>query len=269
MCGHHHRFRKMKRPFVFFTFVSDNYYSPVGTPELVNSFKKFHNDIPLVVFRQDIVDEIIDPAKKFMGGAVNWLNAKPMFAKLLIDRFDCIVNIDADTVILGRLDEVLSQNYDIGAVTNFNDYENRHVENITDEMYLQAGMVASRRPEFWDIWMKASLADNWKYKCAENDTLNTVVYNQLVPQGWKLKIFDKDKDYYGCKLLGREKECVIDQGGVMCRGEKVKAYHAAKGPQNLPKLSADKLTSYGFNNQVKDFIMAAGGYGTSVIYDTL
>lgn len=257
------------KPYVFYTFVSDNWYEPVGTPYLINSFKKFHPDIPLVIFRNDMVEKIIDPQRKFMGGAVNWLNAKPMFAKLLTEKYECVVNIDADSVILGRLDEVFTNDYDVGSVMNFNHYENRHLENITDEMYLQAGLVASRKPEFWDIWMARSLKDNWQYKCAENDTLNLVVYNELIPKGWKLKIFDKDKDFYGCKLLGRESECEIKQGGVTRGGERVLAYHAAKGPANLPKLTPEKLNSYGFKPEVVDYIRMCGEYGTSVLYDEI
>jgi len=238
----------------------------VGTPLLINSFKKFHPDIPLVVFRQDIVDKIIDPKKKFMGGAVNWLNAKPMFAKLLTDKYELVVNIDADSVILGRLDEVLTQDFEICAVVNKNDYESVSVENVTEEMFLQAGFIGSRRPEFWDMWMQVSLRDNWKYRCAENDTMNLVIYNQLIPAGWKLKVLDQKKDYWGCKVLGREKECVVKGDKVMCRGEQVKIYHAAKGPANLPKLSPDKLEGYGFNSKVIDFINYVGRYGTSEIY---
>jgi lipopolysaccharide biosynthesis glycosyltransferase len=248
---------------VFFTFISDDYYQPVGTPMLINSFKKFHPDIPLVVFRQDVVDKIIDPQKKFMGGAVNWLNAKPMFAKLLTDKYDLVVNIDADSVVLGRLDELLEGDYHVGSVLNVNDFENRHIGSVTDEMYLQAGLIASTRPEFWDIWMAESLKNNWQYKCAENDSMNIVIYEQL--KDWKLKIFD-EKGYWGCKLLDREKECVIERGKVMCRGEEVKIYHAAKGPMNLPKLTTEKLQKYGFNQEVINHINNLGHYGTSVIY---
>jgi len=255
------------KPIVFFTFVSDSYYEGVGTPLLINSFKKFHPDIPLVIFRQDIVDKIIDPDKKFMGGNVNWLNAKPMFAKLLADKYELVINIDADSVCLGRLDEALTKDFDICSVVNQNDYESVSVENITEEMYLQAGFVGSRRPEFWDIWMQMSLRDCWRYRCAENDTLNLVVYNQL--KDWKLKVLDKKNGYYGCKLLGREKECTVDKGKVMCRGEEVKMYHAAKGPNNMPKLSREKLLSYGFSHEVMNHILNLGTYGTSVIYDEL
>jgi hypothetical protein len=257
------------RPVVFYTFVSDNYYEPVGTPLLINSFKKFHPDIPLVVFRQDVVDKIIDPTKKFLGGNVNWLNAKPMFANILAQKYELVVNIDADSVILGRLDEILTKDFDICSVVNKNDYESVSVENITEEMYLQAGFIGSRRPEFWNIWMAVSLRDNWQYRCAENDTLNLVVYNQLIPAGWKLRVMDKNKNYWGCKILGRESECKIKAGGVYCRGEQVKIYHAAKGPANLPKLSPDKLQGYGFKQDVIDYINYVGRYGTSELYGTI
>ena len=97
----------MKEPFVVYSFVSDDYYYPVGTAQFVNSFKRFHPDIPLVIFRQDWVDKIID------GHDVNWLNAKPMFAKLLTDKYECVINMDVDQVVLGRMDEMFTNDYDI------------------------------------------------------------------------------------------------------------------------------------------------------------
>lgn len=256
----------MKRPYVFYTFVSDDYYHPVGTPGLINSFKYFHPDIPLVVFRQDIVSKIINPQTKYLGGTVNWLNAKPVFAKILTEKYDCVVNIDADSICTDRLDEVFTNDYDIGSVMNLNDFENRSLDNITNEMYLQAGLVACRRPEFWDIWMAESLKNNWQYKCAENDSLNVVVYNQLIPDGWKLKIFDKDKDYYGCKSLNRESEFKLENGGLTCRGEKVKLYHSAKGPGNMPKFQLDKM---GFKPEVIRYLHLLTNYGVSEIYDQI
>jgi len=247
----------MKEPFVVYSFVSDDYYYPVGTAQFVNSFKRFHPDIPLVIFRQDWVDKIID------GHDVNWLNAKPMFAKLLTDKYECVINMDVDQVVLGRMDEMFTNDYDIGSVINFNDYENVSTEGVSEEDYLQAGCVASRIPEFWDIWMARSLRDNWQCRCAENDTLNMTIYEH--PQ-WKLKVFDKKKDYYGCKSLGREKEFELVGNKVMCRNEQVRCYHYAKGPNNMPKASQEKLKSYGFNENVIKYINIVGNYGTSVIY---
>ena len=41
-----------KEKVCFFTFVSDNYYTPIGTPKMINSFKRFHPDIDLVALLQ-------------------------------------------------------------------------------------------------------------------------------------------------------------------------------------------------------------------------
>jgi len=246
-----------KKPFVVYTFVSDSYFYPVGTAQFINSFKRFHPDIPLVVFRDDWVNKIID------GHDINWLNAKPMFAKLLTEQYECVINLDADQVILGRLTEIFKDDYDIGSVQNFNDYENVSIDGVKEEDYLQAGCVASRIPEFWDIWMARSLKDARNCRCAENDTLNMVAYEN--PQ-WKLKVFDKEKDYYGCKSLGREKEFIVENGKVMCRGEQVLMYHFAKGPGNMPKASQEKLVSYGFSDEVRGFINAVGNQGVTITY---
>ena len=213
-----------------FTFVSDDYYTPIGTPKMINSFKRFHPDIDLVVYRQDIIDVMF---KKF--GFLNWLNAKPTCAKLLDDKYDLVVNIDADSVILGRLEAVLAQNYDIGAAWNYNDYENRGVENVTEKMFLNAGLVASRKKEFWDIWEMEN-REAYKYVCAENDILNLIWYNHAALRNFRKKIFDKKKDYYGCKSLGKEGKFIVDNNKIMCEGERVFLYHHAKGPGALPKL---------------------------------
>lgn len=247
----------MKLPYVVYGFCSDDYYHGVGAPQFINSFKRFHPEIPLVIFRDDRVRQIID------GHHVNWLNAKPMFAKLLTDQYECVVQMDVDQIVLGRMTEIFKDDYDIGSVMNFNDYENVSIDGVSEQDYLQAGCVASRVPEFWDIWMARSLKDAWQCRCAENDTLNMVIHEN--PQ-WKLKVFDKDKDYYGCKSLGREKEFTLEDGKVMCRGEQVVVYHAAKGPNNMPKLTPEKMVGYGFSPQVVDFANFCGNFGVSMTY---
>ena len=245
---------------VFFTFVSDQVYSVIGTPILINSFKKFHPDIDLVIFRQDMVDRI------FKERGVNFFNAKPTFAKLLTPYYDLIVNIDADCIVCGRLDAVLAQDYDFGAAWNFNDYENRHIEEITDEMYLQAGLVASRDKKFWDIWEEGNKMA-WKYQCAENDILNFVAYRDPYLKSLRMKIFDKEKDYYGCKSLNREKEATrMEDGTIQIRGEYLKVYHHAKGQSHLPKLVFEEL---GFPDKVSTILNVIGKYGTSARYSSI
>lgn len=244
---------------VFFTIVSDSYYYGSGTPLFINSFKRFHPDIDLVVFRQDMIDQV------FKQKGINFFTAKPAFANLLTPHYDLVVNIDADHIVLSRLDEILAGDYAIAAPWNFNDYENRHFVSddgkmtVTDEMFIQGGLVASPSKSFWTEYEERN-REAYKYRCAENDILNLIWYEGK----YKTKILDKEDGlYYGCKLLNREKECTVSEDGkIMCRGAQVKLYHNAKGPA-FPKLNFEKL---GFQKDVVDYMNVLGGYGKTVIY---
>lgn len=235
---------------VAFVPVEDRLYYAEGTHIMVNSFKRFHPDVDLVVFRQDVVDRL------FAEKGINWYQAKPFFAELLFD-YDLIVNLDADHVITGRMTEVFDNvDYEVGFPWNFNDYENASFDNITEEMYLQAGMVASTSKKFWLEWQKIN-REAMQYLRKENDTVNLLVYNQM-PE-LNLKIFDKEKDYYGCKSLGREPEFYIEDDKLMCRGEQVIAYHYARGGGALPKLDFKNMP---LKDEVKNWLYALN-YGQS------
>lgn len=242
---------------VAFTCVDDNLYYPEGTHIMVNSFKRFHPDIDLVVFRQDTVDKL------FKEKNINWYQAKPFFAELLEDKYDLIVNCDADHIFLDRMTEVFDNvDYEVGMPWNFNDYENAEFENITEKMYLQAGMVASTSHEFWATWRKAN-KHAMKYLRKENDIVNLVIYNEM-PE-LKLKIFDKEKNYYGCKSLGREAEFYIEDGKTMCRGEQVVAYHYARGGQ-FPKLNIRNMPLV---DEVKERWLQIAMYGQTHVMKSL
>ena len=239
---------------VCFTAVDDHLYYPIGTHIFVNSFKRFHPDIDLIIFRQDTIDKL------FLEKEINWYSAKPFFAELLEDKYDFVVNMDADHIILDRMTEVFDNiNYEVGAPWNFNDYENASFENITEEMYLQGGMIASTSKKFWKTWRKAN-KDAMKYIRKENDVMNLVIYNQL--SNLSLKIFDKDKDYYGCKSLGREPKFYVEGKKTMYMGEQVVAYHYARGGGALPKLVIDSMPLV---DEVKDLWKEIAYYGQSIL----
>lgn len=241
---------------VAFTAVDDRLYYAEGTHIMVNSFKRFHPDIDLVVFRQDTVDKL------FKEKDINWYQAKPFFAELLEDKYDLICNLDADHVITGRMTEVFDNiDYEVGFPWNFNDYENASFENITEEMYLQAGMWATTSTKFLARWRGAN-RHAMKYLRKENDIANLVVYNYI--PDLKLKIFDKEKDYYGCKSLGREPQFYIENDKLMCRNEQVLAYHFARG-NHFPKLDFQNMP---LTDEVKEWLINLG-YGQSVKYTNI
>lgn len=242
----------------FFTIVSDDYYFPVGTHILVNSFKKFHPDIDLIVFRENDIEET------FYLHKINFYMAKPTFAKKLLKDYDRIINIDADTIITGRLTEVLDTGWEIGGAWNYNLYENASLENIKEKQYVQAGMVGSTVAEFWDIWEGAN-KEAMKYPRQENDILNLIWYNDKRLKDYRKLIWDKDKNYLGCKSLGLEDQFYIEDNKLMCMGEQVKAYHWAKGGV-MPKMQFEKLP---FKEEVVGWLYKTGLEGVSVKYGTL
>jgi hypothetical protein len=238
----------------FFTIASDSHYYGCGTPVLINSFKRYHPDIDLIVFRQDMIDKV------FKEKNINFYTAKPTFAKLLIDKYDLVVNIDADTIILDRLEKILQGDYDVACPSNKNDYENMSIDNVREDMFLQAGLVASTNKRFWDIWEEAN-KDAMKYVAQENTVMNLIWYNNSEVQKMNKIILDKDKDYWGCKSLNREGEFYISDNKVMCRGEQVFVYHHAKGANAMPKLQFQYM---GFRQEVVEYLIKIGHEGISV-----
>jgi hypothetical protein len=243
----------MKLPAVAYTIVDDRYFYPVGAHIFINTFKRFHPDIPLVVFRQDMIDKIFAEKK------INFYMAKPTFAKLLTDKYDLVVNIDADTVVTGRMVNVFDKEYHVGGAWNKNDYEDASFDEITPEMYVQAGLVGSREPHFWDIWEEAN-KDAMQYIRQENDVLNAIWYRHPDMKHLNKVIYDKDEDYYGCKSLGREQEFEVYSDALWCRGEQVVAYHHAKGAR-FPKLHFESMP---FSDEVKRWLRQMADYGKTV-----
>lgn len=243
---------------VFYTIVDDRYYYPAGAHILVNTFRRFHPDIPLVVFRQNAIDQVFAQYK------INFYMAKPYFARLLTKDYDRVINIDCDTVITGRLEAILDTDWEVGGVTNLNDYENATFGDIKPEMYVQAGLVGSTNAKFWDIWAKAN-EKAMSYIRQENDVLNMIWYNDPEVSKMKRLIWDEKRDYYGCKALGREGEMYLEGGELMLRKEKVKAYHHAKGA-NFPKLYFPNM---GFRPEVTKWLTDLSTYGQTEIHNGL
>lgn len=234
-----------KRPAVVYTFVSDDYFDGEGTPVFINSFKHFHPHIPLVVFRNPTVQRVMAQE------GLNWLIAKAAFARRLIDDYELVVDMDADHVVTGYMEAVFDADYDVGAPWNYNDYQLAAYANIGHDQYLQGGLIASRSRRFWEIFDKES-RDHWReHGSHENNTLNMIWYHNPEVVAMRRLVFDRDRDYYGCKSLNREPEFYIRNDELWCRGERVFAYHHAKGPPAMPKLQFDRMP---FSPEVRSWL---------------
>ncbi len=221
----------------------------------VNSFRRFHPDIPLIIY--DHHDMNIQ--------GVNYYCAKAKFGRILSEQYDLVVNIDADHVIMARLDEILAADYDIAAPANFNETNNlvgiKVSSGITGEAnkgwlvdevsFLQGGLIASPNKDFWKHYEYCTQQHYKKFHCFENDILNLVAY--LYP--YKVKVLDGHCDYrnpehncwYGCSIINKEPNAYVQDGKIMLEGKPIKAYHHAHG-------SAKRLYSDIFSEEVSNFI---------------
>lgn len=221
----------------------------------ISSFKRWHPDIELKIF---------DQTDMLLHG-VNFYNSKATFGRILSEQYDLVVNIDADHLIMARLDEILAADYDIGCPANFNETDNlvgiKVSSGITGEankgwmvdevQFLQGGIIASPNKGFWKHFEFATQQHYQKFHCFENDILNLVAY--LYP--YKVKVLDGDCDYrkpehncwYGCSVINKEPKAYVDNGKIMLEGKQIKAYHFAFG-------SAKRRYDEIFSPEVSEFI---------------
>lgn len=217
---------------IFFTIISDDFYEGCRTDDFIKSFKKFHPDIELKVFRQKEIEEVFATDSR-----LNFYNCKAYFMLKLIDKYDLVVNIDADHLIFERLTDILEGDYDLACPSNYNLYQNASIGCVDEKMYLQAGIVACTSKLFLRFWNDYSLYKAMKYPHKENDTLNLVLdYSEARP--WSIKHLDGELStsnaYYGCASLGQEHLIVVNKNRLELNGKPVKAYHFAKGDRNKP-----------------------------------
>jgi hypothetical protein len=246
---------------VFYTIISDSHYHGCRTDDFIKSFKKFHPDIDLVVFRQKEIDETFGSNPK-----LNFYNSKASFAKKLYNDYDLVVNIDADHLIFDRLDEILIGDYDVAAPANYNCWLNTGIgtntfgnndifsrgELVSHVNYLQGGLIASTSRKFWDEYEYMCLKASTLFGNKENDILNLI--HLLLPYNFKVLDGDYDyrsenfKCYYGCASLGRENQVKLENDKLILDNKVMKAYHFARA--GIEKIHPRQL----FSSQVCDFI---------------
>lgn len=210
------------------------------------SFKRFHPDIELRLYGDKEIDEYND--KNF------FYRSTPIIAKNLMEEgYELILKLDADQLILGKLDVIFKGDYDVGTVLNINRvdpprYGLVSTYNIPPNRYMNCGLVAMTSKRFVDNWYKlchSPLFNTLQYR--EQDILN-ILYHY---GDYKVKCFDDydaKNNYYawhGLVAKGEGPKMQIKDGKVVLpigkdkypdRELTIKAYHWAGGG-NEPKMN--------------------------------
>lgn len=236
----------------FCTHVSDNWYYSVGAHKLVKSAQYFHPEIDFYCFGDKQLSELFE-----IHPHVNWNTVHPFVSAQLIDDYDMVVHFDADSMIVGKLNELLDESnlqYDIIGVRNNNDFnragKDAYITNPGQDpqTYLNAGLVAVTNGEVLVEWMEQNIQYGNQMPFQEQTILNYISTTRST------KIIDSvdSKVYYGISnLYGVEthwdswKSIQVVDDQLTLNGKIVKVLHHGGGH------GATKLDFNLFNEQTR------------------
>lgn len=231
---------------IFESHCGDECYEDIGARKLKNSLAHFHPDIELHIFGDA---EIAEFKKTYPW--LGWANMDPILCGKLAEDHDLVIHIDADSIVTGKLVDVLSADFDIAGVRNNNDAGmasglgatfGTHIPGIDARwQYLNAGLVASTSKEFWKDFLHHNEHD------AATGFGEQDVWNRLFWSGkYKAKLLDPKESnvYYGvAQQLPRPgqpmqdawRQMYMKDGSLYFKDKIVKIIHNAGG-FGLPKL---------------------------------
>lgn len=236
----------------FCTHVSDDWYYSIGAHKLIKSAQYFHPNVDFYCFKDKQLHELFQ-----IHSNINWNTVHPFVTNQLIDRYDMVVHFDADSMIVGKLDELLDESnleFDIIGVRNNNDYNKAGMDGyITNpgqdpQTYLNAGLVAITSKLVTEEWMYKNIQYGNQMPFQEQTVLNHITLN------YKTKVLDpiNSNVYYGISNLYGSithwdswNQINLVNTELILNNKKVKVLHHAGGH------NAKKLDFNLFNDDVK------------------
>ncbi len=175
------------------TWCTDDYQHFLGLEGLINSIKYYHPEVDCVVYDTSKTQLI---NQKYPWAT--WYQMMPPTMIDLIDDYDIVIHVDADSTIVGPLDEVMLGDYDVACVRNYTHKGScgttpfQTILNapqlvpggFNTDNFFNAGLVATTSKEFILEWMEANKATG--ASSDENMELNRIVNTDK----YKLKILD-------------------------------------------------------------------------------
>lgn len=140
-----------------------------------NSLRKFHPDLELFRINDAEIKEAKD-SRIFM-------RAKPYFANKFFEQgYELVIGADVDQIITGDLNRILSGNYEVGTVLNFNRVDPNVYGLITfatinPSSYYNAGFVATTSHKFVKHWLYLCYSEHFNMlQFGEQDVLNILCH---------------------------------------------------------------------------------------------
>jgi hypothetical protein len=183
----------MNKKIAISTWCTDNYQHFLGLQGLINSIKYFHPEIECVVYDSNKTQYI---NQKYPWAT--WIKMMPPTMIDLFDDYDMVIHVDADSTIVGSLDEVLLGDFDVACVRNYTHkgscgttpfqsiLSSPHLVpggfNINN--FMNAGFVATTSKEFVLDWMEAN-------RICAHDSDEQMELNRIInTDKYKVKVLD-------------------------------------------------------------------------------
>jgi len=251
----------------FCTHVSDDWYIPGGAEKLIQSAKHFHPEIPFYVFKSDVINELFksDPS-------ITWFTINPHISIKLADEYELVIHIDADSIIVDTLDELINGDFEVAGVRNNNDrgvagaqnhpclvqQKNGYIEPVVDALnYVNAGLIASRNKKFWQDWIDGNKKGATLYHQYEQDVLNKLIstnrYNFKLLDPINAPLYYGLASQYGDNGIHWKSWSNIKllNDKLYLDGKKIKVLHQAGGSGVFPKLQLDNLFKTEISSHLK------------------
>lgn len=220
--------RKNKKRLAAFTIYDDDLTLRLAK-RVKASFEKFHGGIPFYMYDARDENSLLGEVRE-SACACKAFEIRPRLHSKLLDDFDIVIYLDADTVVCDTLHEFLDDDYDVAGSLN-----------IGNNGYLNAGVNAISNKAFCDEWTELM------YK-GDSGPSNQVYFNQLARCGrFNLKIVDEKDVYYNEKSREHWKDLKLTGSGLRCNDRAVRVLHWAGGVSRME----DKLSSSDFNDDVR------------------
>lgn len=191
--------------------IADNQNLPYAKM-MAKSLNHFHKDLQVRCFTEkDIMSSGITPEKFFYL-------ATPFCASHLFKDYDCVIKIDADTLITGNLDHILNdETYDVGTVYNWNRVDPRiygeiGLFTIQPKEYYNCGFVVMRNRDFVNEWLELCNGKHFdRMPMREQGFLNILAHYGR----FKVKCFDNSTMWHGLISKGEWNRCTIKDGQMV------------------------------------------------------
>lgn len=252
-----------KKPIVVYTIADRNNFT--YALKMIKSLRYFH-DWPVILYTNETDPEKLkllpknvtcEDLNRYLTDPAFFYRATPILSEPLLDQYECVLKIDADSIIVGDLSYVLeTKDYDVGTVINWNRFDVQFfpmVEllriGIAPVEYFNCGFVALRSKKFAHHWMVTCFReqfDRLQYK--EQDLLNILCYFG----NYNVRCFDHPD------VLAKKKN--IAWWGLIAKGELTRAIVKDK-KVTVPKGLGE--TPFPPEDEEIKVLHMAGGAGTN------